>query len=122
MSISPKEFLQVAEQLHGDNEAANRTAASRAYYCAYHACKAKLSPPKPANQRPAGMHRTYINALQHSPSPTEQQIGFIMEGVYKRRIHADYKLAKPFPPAEANYAIRKTRQLLDLLPQQRQNA
>lgn len=116
MSIAPTEFLSVAAQLHNpSNEAANRSAASRAYYSVYHACADRYQEEKIPEGKPTGMHTRLINTLKNSPSQHDRRIGFILSNVYEHRIRADYKLTKDYRPEEAENAIKQSRRLLELL-------
>jgi len=102
MTFSWGDYLTLADQLknHPDEEW-QRTAISRAYYAAYHAClqryQAKYGavPPKPR----MGMHECLWSAFKDKGQLTKDQVGKTHKQVEQdgrrlkqRRMKADYKL------------------------------
>jgi hypothetical protein len=90
-----RDYLTLAQQLAGPaaDEAAQRTAISRAYYAAYHAAAAFV--------RAKGIltvghtHTTVWGALARDPDPGRADVGLKGYGLKQVRLGADYQ--NPFP-------------------------
>lgn len=126
MAIEPGEFLDLARRLIGEeNEVGFRTAASRAYYSAFHACRRLASTlPKTAKRKKrTGSHQLLIDRLRHQPFPSEnrkiarqiREIGNLLEKGRDGRTTADYKLERPFSRADAEETIARAEKIQDLL-------
>ncbi|OQX01779.1 MAG: hypothetical protein BWK73_44990 [Thiothrix lacustris] len=96
---TPLELLQFAESLVGVSEVSDRTAASRAYYAAYHACRDKYTTLE--KREGAGMHRSFIDGLIDSNISQDRGIGYMLDSLHRMRIKADYKLSSEFSTANA---------------------
>ena len=96
---TPLELLQFAESLVGTSEVSNRTAASRAYYAAYHACTNKYT--TLGKREGAGMHRSFIDGLIGSNISQDRSLGYMLDALQRMRIKADYKLSSEFSAANA---------------------
>ncbi|CAK0762440.1 putative HEPN domain-containing protein [uncultured Gammaproteobacteria bacterium] len=93
-----KDFLKDAVSLRQDamSEARRRTILSRLYYAAYH----RMNETEIGQQfhrdpkRGVGMHRQFLDHLQHSSDKTFKRTYRHLFDMYKLRILADYKLNK----------------------------
>jgi hypothetical protein len=111
MSVSPHDICQVADELSkGTNEAAWRSALSRAYYAAYHACDHWHSQmPVPGSVGgEGGSHQKLCNQLRYSApgSPDvaarkSRTLGAQLDALRVRRKVADYQLEQQVDQAEA---------------------
>jgi uncharacterized protein (UPF0332 family) len=110
MSINHHQFLGVAVLLCGNDETHNRTAISRAYYCAYHACANRYKPTSAG-----GMHAAMIETLTKSPSAQERKAGYILKELRDLRVIADYKLSSSITPQDTEHSIRQTEKLINTL-------
>lgn len=110
MSINHHQFLGVAALLCGTDETHNRTAVSRAYYCAYHACALHYKP-----IQTGGMHAAMIESLTKSPTAQERKAGFILKELRDLRVIADYKLSNSITQRDTEHSIRQTEKLLNTL-------
>ena len=96
---TPLELLQFAESLVGTSEVSNRTAASRAYYAAYHACTNKYT--TLGKREGVGMHRSFIDGLKDSNISQDRSIGYMLETLHRIRTKADYQLSSEFSAVNA---------------------
>ena len=116
MSIIPDDFLTLAQELNNNScEVRNRTAASRAYYCAYHACINLFQINIPREHQKGGMHNNFIQSLERSTNKNDRRIGIILRDIYNRRLLADYDLQTAFPESSSTQAIKQTQRLLEQL-------
>ncbi len=110
------DFLALAERLarDSDNEAAQRTAISRAYYAAYHAAAIFV--------RAKGIltightHSTVWRALIADPDPDRALVGRRGDDLKRLRTNADYR--NPFPGdvgSLGQHAIANARVVIDEL-------
>ncbi|WP_431260893.1 hypothetical protein ACQ86G_12740 [Roseateles chitinivorans] len=121
-AITSRDIRRDAEALSTGipSEARRRAAASRAYFAAYHRCRAWVSHlPTPARVPESGsVHARLIDVLE-APNPLWDEhiaqhalaLGQLMRKQRERRIHADYKLKLPFDNTmlEAQFDdVRKT--------------
>ena len=120
MAITPSDLLMYARKLRDDpSEPAQRSAASRAYYAAFHPCRdlAKTLPrPKSAGR---GAHQQVIATLANfegEPGARRDRVrrlGELLQHAKDLRTRADYYLDRDFSSAEAqmtlSYAERITR-------------
>lgn len=123
MPIQPADFLAVAQGLAASSdECALRSATSRAYYAAYHACDAwHAGLPAPGSNQgpPGGKHQVLINQLKFPDSSLgvdrKQLSRFTsikLDVMRQRRTQADYRLSDN--PA-AQETIDQITQVGDLL-------
>lgn len=110
--ITYADYQGMAEALLGDDEIKNRTAISRTYYAAYHACQSKYTT---ATDTQGGMHRRFIQGLTNSHSTLDKRIGFKLNAVYGHRLIADYRLPADLSKAEASDCIKHTADIIELL-------
>lgn len=113
MSTTPAELLDLAKAIAADpGEAHQRSAVSRAYYAAYHGCKAwyeQLPGIASIGGGPeGGVHQNLINQLQN-PAPeltcaatrkASRLLGTRLQVYKTQRVKADYFLSEPNPYAE----------------------
>jgi len=120
-------FLGTARFLrnNGSDEAAYRSAVSRAYYAcfivtrdlAFHACgsearrKAGIK-----NERNIG-HDPLQRYLKSGATESIQQLGQDLAALHGNRIDADYNMKQTITDEDAQYAIEETEALLELLSQ-----
>lgn len=112
MPVSPTEWLNFATALLGDDEIANRSAASRAYYAAFHASK-PLADQLPNTIHSDGMHDRAIRAMKECPATTANRshvlaihrVGILLGQCRSIRTIADYRCGIDFSKAEAQEAI-----------------
>jgi uncharacterized protein (UPF0332 family) len=127
MPITPRQWLEFAERILGNDEAASRSAASRAYYAAFHASRALSDalPNPPTPPAIGGMHDRAIRALAHCPirkSKRERdkairKIGIILGQARDIRTKADYDTKLPFTREEGQEAIDLAKRVFELLEQ-----
>ena len=99
MPIQPADFLAVAQGLAASSdECALRSATSRAYYAAYHACDAwHAGLPAPGSNQgpPGGKHQVLINQLKFPDSSlgVDRKPSIKLDVMRQRRTQADYRLS-----------------------------
>ena len=106
MAITPDALLQVAREMAaGTREVDWRSAASRAYYAAYHRCipfaygRASASPG----------HTQMIADLTHRKAETiSRRAGFLLRHCKGLRGQADYGLGSTFQRDDAHSALKST--------------
>jgi len=121
MTIAPRDLLQFASQLINDHsEVAQRAAASRTYYGAYHLAVQVASHhqiPLGQASRNAGVHEKLIVALERCgglPRAIEvnvQVLGTILRQCRDLRTEADYDIHNDFPATKATNAVGLSRQV-----------
>ncbi|HHH26865.1 MAG TPA: hypothetical protein ENK57_00730 [Polyangiaceae bacterium] len=116
MPVDPHDILDLARaigKLRSSDEAARRSAASRAYHAAFHA--ARLHVWRWRLAAPPGVHGTHqglIEALASSPDPADQRNGYRLRQVRDIRHRADYDIHVPFEPSEVRQALREADDLV----------
>ena len=90
--MKPSEFVQIGGKIVAFGPAGARTAISRAYYGAFHECRATLS--RLGIQSPgSGVAHTILpNYFQTAVHPEAIQIGFDLSDLHTYRVQADYSL------------------------------
>ncbi len=135
MPVSPKQLLQLAQELiDNDSEVELRAAAGRIYYSVYQATEwldETLSNHGGITSN-AGSHMKRISKFQNYPTSgnlktiggenigsdcarTIRVIGHMMAQIYTFRIKADYKPEETFTADEAEISIRSAGKLLTKL-------
>jgi len=87
-----------------DDEAHLRSAISRYYYAPY--CSTKYYLVNIGHQEylgPKGSHGKLQKELQNSPDYNEQQLGDLLEKLFKKRVDADYLTEKDGKTLDENY-------------------
>lgn len=110
-----RDYLALADDLvERPDEAAQRSAISRAYYAAYHAAAAFV--------RNAGLltrghtHHRVWNVLANDPDPARAEVGWLGDLLRLARISADYHT--PFPGdvlGQARAVVRDARLLVEAI-------
>lgn len=112
--IRPIDFLECAKKYVGQSETDNRTAASRAYYAVYHACKeialnngydAYIQKAKPQ----CGDHKKLELFFEYKH---QKEIADLLRTMKSIRHMADYALGEKFFKATAQKQIEKAEILL----------
>jgi uncharacterized protein (UPF0332 family) len=106
------DWIAFSKTLVGSSEITNRSAASRAYYGAFHACK-PLADRLPDPPNPKGTHDRAIRAMMEFPiSPGNRstgmairKVGIILNQCKSLRTIADYHIGVTFSQIEANETI-----------------
>lgn len=113
MSISVPDLLTLAETLgNGAGECEWRSAASRAYYAAYHKALSVADACLPPNPFAGGEHERLTERFkQHSIKG--KQIAYVLIDLKKTHTTADYKLAASFQQADATDFIPKCEVFLE---------
>ena len=122
MSVTPQDFIQIADELIADaSQIKIRTAVSRGYYGAYHAAKMYH------DQLPApgivlsggGMHEELIQRLENPSFKREdprwwqsKSIGIMLRRTRGARTHADYRLDEPLTREKAATSIEDARTII----------
>lgn len=116
MAVSPRTLLESANTLlQGGEEIDHRNAASRAYYAAYHACRALADEGGLPSYADTGTHRALIDALTGSRNNTCKGVGFLLRQCRKYRVAADYKIDEDFPEYYARSILAKSYQIFTKL-------
>ena len=113
MAITPDTLLQVAQEMAaGTREVDWRSAASRAYYAAYHRCipyaygRASASPG----------HTQMIADLTHRDAESSsRRAGYLLRHCKQLREQADYELTATFQWDDADSALKSTGLIFDLV-------
>lgn len=109
------EFLESAKELLNKPSAKEidyRNAASRAYYCAFHACK-KLLEDYPASQRQIGTeHDKTIRELLNHQNKQFKILGNMLQKSKDQRHRADYKLIEKFSIQDGKFVITQVNKIL----------
>lgn len=120
--MKPTDFLSLAESLAiAQDEASKRTAASRAYYAAYHHClewHGQLPVPGSNSGPSGGVHQVLINQLSN-PAPELEPVvkalsrrtGIRLNVIRTTRKKADYSLHAPMEELELCQALSTARLL-----------
>jgi uncharacterized protein (UPF0332 family) len=113
MPVAPADWITFAQTLVADSEIANRSAASRAYYGAFHlALPIADRLPAPANSK-GGMHDRAIRAMceymgtaaNRDKATAIRKVGTVLNACRSLRSKADYDCDLDFAPSEAQEAI-----------------
>ena len=116
MTISPAEWLDYAKNSVGvASEAARRSAASRAYYGAYHAVRPIAEPLALKRNVSLGSHEGLIKALTevrtndvgNQRANAYRSLGHLLSQARVSRISADYKVNAAFTEKQVATAIEE---------------
>jgi uncharacterized protein (UPF0332 family) len=121
MAFNWKEFLDFAENLYaepnkpGPPEAAFRSAASRAYYAAFHAAfdlgKSRGFTPAFNGDDHKGLINYFLNLQPKNPQATKLSTKLDRLRDYRRRADYDNLLGTPAPQSIAYYAIGMAKEI-----------
>jgi uncharacterized protein (UPF0332 family) len=113
MSINSLDLIKIAETLSSmDSEAAHRSATSRAYYAAYHACaqwESELSMVGSNTGPQGGIHQQLVNRLKN-PAPEIKDLekkklsrilSMLLDSLRIQRKMADYSITEPYDSSSA---------------------
>lgn len=104
--IDAQDFLDAAlAMMAGQREIDYRNAASRAYYCAYHVCRALLERMPNPNKSTAATHERVVMDLQTHPDRRLKKLGNKLNQAKALRRQADYALDADFSHTNAKQAI-----------------
>lgn len=112
MPVVPADWVTFAKTLLSDDEISSRSAASRAYYGAFHASK-PLADKLPDPVESEGMHDRAIRAMKEYPVTVKNKdtamaihkVGIQLAQCRSIRTRADYKCGEAFSKSEAEEAI-----------------
>jgi uncharacterized protein (UPF0332 family) len=100
--MMPRDFIALASTLAaGTTEAEWRTAASRAYYAAFHGARALLTDLGFTVPRAEAAHQYVYRRLNNCGEPTIQKSAADLDGLRSIRNRADYDWHIPFPASLA---------------------
>lgn len=110
-----QEYLSIADQLVlQENEAAFRSAVSRAYYAIYNRAVAKLIEERQITRvdpTEVGKHLTTWKFYRDSHDGKRRQIGINGDRLRRTRIDSDYDQATTIDSTKANQCVRSARRL-----------
>lgn len=115
--ITPADFLAIAQQLSGSNEAELRTAVSRAYYAAFHQAQATAEKftYKP-NPKSKSSHQDLMNFLARFGDPDYKTAADSLKRARRLRKKADYRLSDGITAEDAQTCIDLAQQVFELCP------
>ena len=123
MSISPNDILDTSKYLLKDNNESNlRSASSRAYYAAFHACSC-FSEKLPAVDM-SGKHETthnvvitkYLKYTENSDFKIKiRKVGGLMMQLRNARVDADYKLSFNFKEPRAKENVYQSGRIIGMI-------
>lgn len=95
-------------------EAVFRTAASRAYYAAFHESRLLVERLTRAPIGHGRVHQKVIDALKGAEQT--RQAGLMLERLRRKREHADYRAEQPFGAKDAEDAVGFADEVMHALP------
>jgi uncharacterized protein (UPF0332 family) len=114
--MTPDAFLTLADQLAQEStEAAWRSAASRAYYAAFHTARELFADLGFVMPRDESAHRKMSYRLQNSGDAQVQAAGTQLDVLRRDRNRGDYDLHKPFSNSQALLTTQNAKHILQLL-------
>jgi uncharacterized protein (UPF0332 family) len=117
-----RRLLDVAEQLvaeHPHDEAAARSAISRAYYAAFGECRRALADAQRIEPDVRDAHRQVRELFGFGQRRAEKEIALDLRRLFTQRVRADYEADPAMTVADARLAIVRARSILaarDTLP------
>lgn len=113
MNFDWTRFIDLAAELSARNEeAATRSAVSRAYYGAF--CLARDRATLDEYKKP-DVHRAVIDRYEQSPSGRERTVGQFLAELFRQRKKADYESGFQVDSAVARRAVEKARRVANHL-------
>lgn len=125
MSTTPEDFYQFAKgvlQASGSSEFELRNASSRAYYAAFHCCKAVSDRyPLPPTSVQGGSHKILYAQFEslpvgngHPPENTKiKQMAYIAKSMKSIREAADYAINEGFDLDDAKQQLHDAKKVID---------
>lgn len=111
MSFNPKSFIDISKELKtGVTEAHYRSIINRAYYGVFGYIRNKL----PLYVDDASVHKEVIKSLSNSPLKNERRAGKRLEGLFKKRKHADYNYNEIIQQNTCFYSINEAEAIIEL--------
>jgi uncharacterized protein (UPF0332 family) len=102
--------------LPAGSEARARTVISRAYYAAYHAClKSAKQSGYQYTKSAGGTHWQLFMLLRDVQDKKLKRAGARLEGLFDRRLDADYRLYVPLTAQSADECIETMSEILEML-------
>ena len=118
--MPPRDFLLLAGELSPRNtEACWRSAASRAYYAAFHVARDFLNSLGFAIRQGDQSHAAVYRRLSNTRVPDVDDVGNRLIDLRRLRNQADYDLHRSFAAADARKAIQAAERLFDIVNAQR---
>lgn len=117
-----RRLLEVAERLVADfpdDEAALRSAISRAYYAAFCECRRALIQAQRIEPDTRDAHRQVREVFGFGQRRAEKEIAADLRRLFAQRVHADYAAEPPVAVDDSELAIVRARAILaarDSLP------
>jgi uncharacterized protein (UPF0332 family) len=119
--MTPQDFIRLAAQLAaGTTEADWRTAASRAYYAAFHAARQLLLDLGFTVPRADAAHQYLIHRLNNCGEQLIQQEAKVLDRLRKLRNRADYDWHLPFTRHHAQPEPANAQRVVQILDTARQ--
>lgn len=114
MSVTPDALLAAAVILgRGNGEVDWRNATSRAYYAAFHCCRAVAEQARLSVPETGSGHKGLVDALTRGLNPSSlKSLGYMLEQCRQRRIEADYDIQQLFPRQLAETVLDDCRRIL----------
>ena len=125
MAINPRDLLENGREMARRNlEVDHRNGASRAYYAAFHACRALLDAlGVVANQKGRGSHRDMADTLMFFPNQSKnldrtninriRTVGKDLSPLINKRRRADYDIKDNFPSSDAFSILITSSKIID---------
>lgn len=115
--IQPDDFLSSADaclqaSTTPTKEAHLRSSISRAYYAAFHHAKARAQGLHGIMVAPPAEHTKLIKALQNHHHQALRTAGNRLNGLYGKRLKADYYLTDDLSESDAKTALKAARTLI----------
>ena len=115
MSVTPEAIFESAVVLAGGDEEVDwRNACSRAYYAAYHRCRAIAKEIEPYTDTASRSTHRIVADILTSPGngPARMSIGYKLRQCSAQRQRADYQIGDPFPRQVCQAVIADCRDIL----------
>lgn len=123
MSVTPQNFIEIADELISDASPIKvRAAVSRGYYGAYHAAKEfhEQLPAPGMLSSGGGVHEALIQRLENPSFQRADErwwlsksIGLMLRRVRDARTHADYRLGEPLSKDKAETTIAEAKIIIE---------
>ena len=116
MAVTPESILESAATMsQGGAEVDWRNATSRAYYAAYHRCRALATSIDPhADLSTAESHRFVADILQQRSSPNAARgLAYQLAALRKVRNLADYEIEDQFDQDSGRTSVEASRKILE---------
>ena len=113
MAVTPDDLLRAATEMgQRDSEVHWRSAASRAYYAAYHRCRQMAMAERLEVQEGGSQHVALATALERGPNAPIRRIGYILDSCRLLRSQADYDIDQRFSRQLGDTVLANCREIL----------